>query len=59
MALPLVTVIGLFLFGYVRAGQGNSPETMLRVTLVQPSIPQTLIWNPAPEREVGFNNCFN
>ena len=51
MALPLVTVIGLFIFGYVRAGQGNSPETMLRVTLVQPSIPQTLIWNPAEERE--------
>ena len=51
MALPLLTVIGLFLFGYVRAGQGNSPETMLRVTLVQPSIPQTLIWNPAEDEK--------
>ena len=46
MALPLVAVIGLFLFGYFRAGQGNSPPTLLRMTLVQPSIPQTLIWNP-------------
>jgi apolipoprotein N-acyltransferase len=47
MALPLATVIGLFLFGYVRAGRETSPEAMLRVTLIQPSIPQTLIWDPA------------
>jgi apolipoprotein N-acyltransferase len=46
MILPLLTVMGLFIFGYVRVGQGNSPETTLRVTLIQPSIPQTLIWNP-------------
>jgi apolipoprotein N-acyltransferase len=46
MVLPLLTVIGLFIFGYVRAGQGDSPGTILRVTLVQPSIPQTLIWDP-------------
>jgi apolipoprotein N-acyltransferase len=46
MALPLLTVIGLFLFGYIRAGQGNIPTTTLRVTLVQPSIPQSLIWDP-------------
>jgi apolipoprotein N-acyltransferase len=51
MALPLVTVIGLFIFGYVRTEQGNSPATMLRVTLVQPSIPQTLIWNPAEDEK--------
>ncbi|MGA9779673.1 MAG: apolipoprotein N-acyltransferase [Limisphaerales bacterium] len=51
MSLPLVTVIGLFIFGYVRAEQGNSPEAMLRVTLVQPSIPQTLIWNPAQDEK--------
>jgi apolipoprotein N-acyltransferase len=49
MALPLVTVIGLFVFGYVRMERGNLPETTLRVTLVQPSIPQTLIWNPAQD----------
>jgi apolipoprotein N-acyltransferase len=46
MALPLTVVIGLFLLGYVRAGQGNSAASILRVTLVQPSIPQTLIWDP-------------
>jgi apolipoprotein N-acyltransferase len=46
MALPLTVVIGLFLFGYARAGQGNSTAGPLRVTLVQPSIPQSLIWDP-------------
>jgi apolipoprotein N-acyltransferase len=51
MILPLLTVVGLFIFGYVRAGQGNSTETALRVTLVQPSIPQTLIWNPAQDEK--------
>jgi apolipoprotein N-acyltransferase len=50
MALPLATVIGLFLFGYVRARQWNSTATTLRVTLVQPSIPQTLIWDPIQNR---------
>ncbi len=51
MALPLITVIGLFIYGYVRAGQGNSAEAMLRVTLVQPSIPQTLIWDPGQNEQ--------
>jgi apolipoprotein N-acyltransferase len=46
IALPLVIISGLFIFGYVRAGQGNTPATSLRITLVQPSIPQTLIWDP-------------
>ncbi len=49
MILPLLAVISLFIFGYVRAGQGNPTGTTLRVTLVQPSIPQTLIWNPAQD----------
>ena len=50
LALPLTVVIGLFLFGYVRAGQGNSAATSLRVVLVQPSIPQTLIWDPVQNK---------
>jgi apolipoprotein N-acyltransferase len=53
MVLPLLTVVGLFIFGYVRAGQRDSPGIALRVTLVQPSIPQTLIWNPK-ENEKRF-----
>jgi apolipoprotein N-acyltransferase len=51
MLLPLATVVGLFIFGYVRAGQGTAPGTTLRITLVQPSIPQTLIWNPAQDEQ--------
>jgi apolipoprotein N-acyltransferase len=46
MILPLLAVMGVFIFGFVRAGQGNPPEITLRVLLVQPGIPQTLIWNP-------------
>jgi apolipoprotein N-acyltransferase len=49
MILPLAVVAGLFAFGYARAEQGNPPGTILRVTLVQPSIPQTLIWNPTQD----------
>jgi apolipoprotein N-acyltransferase len=51
MILPLTAVVGLFIFGCVRAGQGTSPGTTLRVTLVQPSIPQTLIWDPAQDEQ--------
>ena len=51
MILPLLAVMGLFIFGYVRVGQGNSPGTTLRVLLVQPGIPQTLIWNPDEDEE--------
>jgi apolipoprotein N-acyltransferase len=51
MILPLLAVMGLFIFGYVRVGQGNSPGTTLRVLLVQPGIPQTLIWNPGADEK--------
>jgi apolipoprotein N-acyltransferase len=51
MILPLTAVVGLFIFGYVRAGQGTAPGTTLRITLVQPSIPQTLIWNAAEDEK--------
>lgn len=48
MLLPMLVVLGLFLFGTsrVRALRGDDRPT-LRVTFVQPSIPQTMIWNPA------------
>jgi apolipoprotein N-acyltransferase len=49
MILPLAAVVGLFAFGYARTGQGSPAGTILRVTLVQPSIPQTLIWNPTQD----------
>ncbi len=44
--LPLVAILILFIYGFARMNGENPPATTLRVTLVQPSIPQTLIWNP-------------
>lgn len=49
--LPLVAVIALFWSGTmkIRANETGDPAIppSLRVTFVQPSIPQTMIWNPA------------
>ena len=43
--LPLVVVVALFGFGFVRINGQNPSGATVRITLVQPSIPQTLIWN--------------
>ena len=43
--LPLVVVVALFVFGFARISGQNPSSATLRITLVQPSIPQTLIWN--------------
>jgi len=43
--LPLIVVVALFAFGFNRINGQNPSGTTLRITLVQPSIPQTLIWN--------------
>ncbi len=47
--LPLVAILILFIFGFARLNAENPPGPALRVTLIQPSIPQTLIWNPAED----------
>jgi apolipoprotein N-acyltransferase len=44
--LPLGAVAGLFVFGFHRIAQTPAAGRELKVTMVQPSIPQTLIWNP-------------
>jgi apolipoprotein N-acyltransferase len=43
--LPLVVVVALFGFGFARINRQNPSGATLRITLVQPSIPQTLIWD--------------
>jgi apolipoprotein N-acyltransferase len=43
--LPLFVIIAVFAFGSVRLRDQNPPTSTLRVTLIQPSIPQTLIWD--------------
>jgi apolipoprotein N-acyltransferase len=47
--LPLVTVVALFVFGFARINEQNPSGATLRITLVQPSIPQTLIWNSSED----------
>jgi apolipoprotein N-acyltransferase len=44
--LPLAAILVLFIFGFARISGANPNGLALRVTLVQPSIPQKLIWNP-------------
>jgi apolipoprotein N-acyltransferase len=43
--LPLAAVAALFAFGFARMNGKNPPGATLRITLVQPSIPQALIWD--------------
>ena len=47
--LPLLVIVGLFVFGFARLSGENPAPAALRVTLVQPSVPQTLIWNAAED----------
>ena len=44
--LPLTAIAALFAFGLARMNGQNPPGATLRITLVQPSIPQSLIWDP-------------
>ncbi len=43
--MPLAVVVALFGFGFARINGQNPSGATLRITLVQPSIPQSLIWN--------------
>lgn len=49
--LPFLTLVTLFGFGFHQLRQRPAPGRELNVTLVQPSIPQTLIWNPDRDTE--------
>lgn len=45
--VPVVAVVGVVLFGLHRVLQLTPAARELKVALVQPSVPQTLIWDPA------------
>jgi apolipoprotein N-acyltransferase len=49
--LPLAVLAALFSFGFHQLRQSSPPERTLKVTFVQPSIPQTLIWDPSKNDE--------
>ena len=44
--LPALLVTVLFVFGSARIAKEPTPAAVRRVALIQPSIPQLLIWNP-------------
>ena len=48
---PFAAVVVLFVFGFHRLAGAPAGGRELNVTLVQPSIPQTLIWNPEKDEE--------
>jgi apolipoprotein N-acyltransferase len=43
--LPLLVVAGLFAFGYAKLNEPAPASSILRITLVQPSVPQNMIWD--------------
>ena len=51
IVLPLIIVVLLFVFGLTQTRPDNSAMSTLRVTMIQPSIPQTLLWDPRGENE--------
>ena len=49
--LPMLAVAGAFTFGFHQISRTSPASRSLRVTLIQPSIPQTLIWDSANNQE--------
>jgi len=47
--LPVITVAALFNLGFRQMRNAEPHGRLLNVTLVQPSIPQTLIWDPSKD----------
>ena len=48
--LPLLVVAGVVSFGACKVASIPVPDRELKVGLIQPDIPQTLIWDPAGDR---------
>ncbi len=46
IVLPLLVVVFCFTGGFFRMSHTSSSDRQLRVTSIQPDIPQTVIWNP-------------
>ncbi len=43
--LPFVALVAVFVFGFGKLRETNTDSPTLRVTFIQPSIPQTAIWD--------------
>ncbi len=46
IALPMVAVLGCYIGGYFAMNGSVPVENSVRVTSIQPSVPQTLLWDP-------------
>jgi len=46
IVLPLTAILVCFIGGFFWMGRGTAASDSLRVTLIQPSIPQSVIWDP-------------
>ncbi len=51
IVLPLLVIVFCFVAGFFALGRGSTTDNFLRVTLIQPSIPQTAIWNPDADED--------
>ena len=46
LAAPILALAGVMLFGWDKLSAPESPVAHLRIALVQPAIPQSIIWDP-------------
>jgi apolipoprotein N-acyltransferase len=51
LMVPLLCVVGMASFGLRKVLQPEAPRPELNLVLIQPSIPQTMIWNPGDKQE--------
>ncbi len=49
--LPVIAIAAVLHFGFRQLALDPAPSRSLKVTLIQPSIPQTLIWDTSRDRE--------
>ena len=52
IVLPLTVTVGCFVGGFFWMNRGVTTEKFLRVTSIQPAIPQTVIWNPSVDENI-------
>jgi apolipoprotein N-acyltransferase len=46
IVLPMIAVVACYLGGFISMNQAVPARGSVRVTVIQPSVPQTLIWSP-------------
>ena len=49
IVLPLLAVVGCYVGGFFAINRGTPAENFFRVTAIQPSVPQTLIWSASDD----------